>query len=143
MRVMIHSQPLGACALLFNSRGEILLGKRKNSYKSGSYGLPGGRIELNEPMLEAIRREVLEETGLSVIDFSYVGAVRENQDSYDFVHFVFTAEVGDEEPRLCEPDKCEGWEWMDPEALPSSLLPGHQAAVELFLNYGRLADLTS
>ena len=30
-------QELGTCAVLYNSKGEILLGKRKNAYKAGQY----------------------------------------------------------------------------------------------------------
>jgi ADP-ribose pyrophosphatase YjhB (NUDIX family) len=45
---MIDPQPIGTCAIITNSQNQVLLGKRKNSYKAGMYGLPGGRIELNK-----------------------------------------------------------------------------------------------
>ncbi len=50
--------------LIVNDEGKILLVK---SYKwFDSYTLPGGHIELGEPMAEAVKREVKEETGLEV-----------------------------------------------------------------------------
>ncbi|MCD8484743.1 NUDIX domain-containing protein [Candidatus Woesebacteria bacterium] len=138
---MSKHQPIGTCAVLTNSKNEILLGKRKNSYKAGFYGLPGGRIELNEKVTNAISREVMEETGLTGLDFTFLGIVRENQDAYDFVHFVFQAEVHDQEVTLCEPGKCEGWEWFDPAHL-QEVLPGHAAAVKLFFEGVQFIDLT-
>ncbi len=135
------SQPIGACAILTHSQNQILLGKRKNSYKAGMLGLPGGRIGLNEKMLTAIAREVTEETGLQNLKFTFVGVVRENQDNYDFIHFVFSAPVGEQEPVLCEPDKCEGWEWFEVNQDLSEVLPGHQAAIQLYISKQKLADL--
>ena len=50
--------------LIVNYEGKILLVK---SYKwFDTYTLPGGHIELGETMVEAVKREVKEETGLDV-----------------------------------------------------------------------------
>ncbi|MBP9819919.1 NUDIX domain-containing protein, partial [Candidatus Woesebacteria bacterium] len=136
---MSKLQSMGVCAILVNSPGKVLVGKRKNSYKSGSYGFPGGRIEFNEPILTAITREVEEETGLTVVNFQYVGVVRETQEELEFIHFVYSADVGDAVPELCEADKCEGWEWHSVEDLPETTLPGHRTAAQLFLNHELIA----
>jgi 8-oxo-dGTP diphosphatase len=136
-------QSIGTCVVLTNTNNQILLGKRKNSYKAGYFGLPGGRIELNEKIESAIARETLEETGLSNLDFKYVGVVRENQSAYDFIHFVFTASVENQQPKLCEPDKCESWVWFDSKSKFDLVLPGHKAAIDLVRESGSLADLTS
>ncbi len=45
-------------------KNDILLIKRKNPPFKGSYALPGGFVEYNEPVEEAVLREVEEETGL-------------------------------------------------------------------------------
>ncbi len=138
---MTEPQPIGTCAIITNSKNQILLGKRKNSYKAGLYGLPGGRIELNEPITAAIAREVKEETEINGLDFSFIGVVRENQGKYDFIHFVFSAQVTNQEPMLCEPDKCEGWEWIDIASDLTQVLPGHKAGIEMYKNNEYLADL--
>ncbi len=137
------AQPIGACALLLNPQGQVLVGKRKNSYKAGFYGVPGGRIELNEPITTAITREIAEETGITGVSLEYLGVVRENQASYDFIHFIFIARAVTQTPQLCEPDKCEGWEWIDPTSSDYALLPGHQAAIELLIQHKSLIDLTT
>lgn len=54
----------GVRALIINDEGEVLLQQRSDT---GCWGLPGGCVELGETALEALRREVLEETGLTVI----------------------------------------------------------------------------
>lgn len=139
---MSSPQPIGVCAILLNPAGEILVGKRKNSYKAGMYGLPGGRVEVGEPLSAAVAREVAEETGLSNLQFQYLGAVRENQGDYDFVHFIFTARVGDHTPALCEPEKCEGWEWWQASADLSQVLAGHRAGIMMHAHQEKIADLT-
>jgi 8-oxo-dGTP diphosphatase len=118
-----------------------LLGKRKNSYKAGLYGLPGGRIELNEPIITAIAREVEEETGINGLDFSFIGVVRENQGTYDFIHFVFSAQISNQKPMLCEPDKCEGWEWVDNVSDLTQVLSGHKAGIGMYKKGNHLADV--
>lgn len=138
-----RAQAVGVCALLLNPEEKILLGVRKNSYKSGFYGMPGGHVEVNEPLLDAVKREVAEETGLTELEFKYVGVIRQNQGEYDFIHFVFVAQLVVQTPQLCEPDKCEGWGWYPIDALPKNVLEGHKAAIEMYLEKKSLLDITS
>jgi mutator protein MutT len=53
----------GVGVIVRNDPGEILLEKRSDC---GLWGLPGGRIEPGESIVEAALREVREETGLTV-----------------------------------------------------------------------------
>lgn len=138
----MSEQNIGACAILLNENGQVLLGKRKNSYKSGMYGLPGGRIEFKEKIDEAIVREVIEETGLKSLEIEFTGVVRDSQDKYEFIHFIFSAKVGNQEPQLVEKEKCEGWEWFDLDSDFSNVLAGHRAGIELYKSGQKLADLT-
>lgn len=135
-------QHLGVCAILLDQTGQVLLGERKNSYKAGYLGLPGGRIELNEPLEIAITREVEEETGFTDLSFTYLGVVRENQETYDFIHFVYMAQVGLLQPELREPDKCAGWQWLNADPANSHILPGHAGALRLWKEHLTLLDLT-
>lgn len=56
--------------LVFNDDGRFLL-VRTNKW-SGLWGIPGGKIEWGEPSESALRRELLEETALSVTDVRFV-----------------------------------------------------------------------
>ena len=46
--------------------GRALLIRRAHEPRKGEWSLPGGVVELGEPLAEALRREVREETGLEV-----------------------------------------------------------------------------
>lgn len=46
--------------------GRVLLVRRASEPLKGEWSIPGGLVELGEKLLDAIKREVLEETGLLV-----------------------------------------------------------------------------
>ncbi|MEP7118587.1 MAG: NUDIX hydrolase [Acidobacteriota bacterium] len=46
--------------------GEVLLVRRALPPRQGEWSLPGGRLELGESLVEGVRREVREETGIDV-----------------------------------------------------------------------------
>ena len=45
---------------------DVLLVKRAFPPRAGEWSLPGGRLELGESLVEGVRREVREETGIDV-----------------------------------------------------------------------------
>ncbi len=59
--------------------GRALIIRRAHEPRKGEWSLPGGMVELGERLTDAVRREVLEETGLEVS----VGPVVE---TFDRVH---------------------------------------------------------
>ena len=61
---------LGCSAAIFDEHGRILLTKRTDN---GQWCLPSGGLEPGESVAEACEREVLEETGLSVVAKRLVG----------------------------------------------------------------------
>jgi 8-oxo-dGTP diphosphatase len=68
MRRRYPEHPLvGVGALIFTRRrGPILLVERAGEPLKGYWSLPGGLVETGERLEDAVRREVLEETGLEV-----------------------------------------------------------------------------
>ena len=73
MRELIGDRPLflpGVRALLPNSRGEILFQRRTDM---PTWCLPSGSVELGESALDAVRREVFEETALTVLEAEPMG----------------------------------------------------------------------
>lgn len=61
-----HLPRVGAAAVVENRFGEILLGVRNKDPQRGKWVFPGGGIKPFESYNDAIRREVLEETGLEI-----------------------------------------------------------------------------
>ena len=60
---------VGVKVLLRNPEGKILILRRseeKCGKASGSWDIPGGRIDVGTPLLQNLEREVLEETKLSL-----------------------------------------------------------------------------
>jgi 8-oxo-dGTP diphosphatase len=58
-----------------DTAGRLLLVRRANEPGRGKWSLPGGRVESGETDAEALAREMLEETGLSVHAETLVGTV--------------------------------------------------------------------
>ena len=132
----MESPKIGIGVIIQNEDGHILVGKRKNTV-SPYYSIPGGKLDLGETFEEAAVREVQEETGL-IIHNPKVHCVTNNMQTYQEsgVHFISVNLFCDKftgSPRLMEPEKCEGWEWVDPEQLPKPHFDASEMAVECYL----------
>lgn len=60
----------GASVIVVNPAGEILMQQRRDD---GTWSYPGGRIEIDETVEDAARREVREESGLTVGSLELLG----------------------------------------------------------------------
>jgi len=58
--------PVPAVAAVIVQDGKLLLINRAVEPSKGKWSVPGGSVELGEPLVEALRREVREETGLEI-----------------------------------------------------------------------------
>ncbi|MEX2013133.1 MAG: NUDIX domain-containing protein [Candidatus Levyibacteriota bacterium] len=130
---MQSQEKIGVPILVLNDKNEILIGKRVNSYGAGLWGIPGGRIELKEPMTTTVKRELEEETGMKAESTEFIGVVRGLQGDYSFIHFGFIVRKFSGEAENLEPKKCEGWEWISLDKLPDDIMPAHKAIIEMYL----------
>ena len=55
-------QIVAVSGYIVNEEGHVLL--VRNNHRNDTYEMPGGRLELGETLKEAVKREVLEETGI-------------------------------------------------------------------------------
>ncbi len=87
-------------AVIINGDGEVLLTKRKIQPFLGEWVMPGGKIDLGEPIVRALQREVMEEVGLQVEVEDLVDVfehVTPGEDNYHFIILYY----------LCHPLYCD------------------------------------
>ncbi|HEX8763303.1 MAG TPA: NUDIX domain-containing protein [Candidatus Saccharimonadales bacterium] len=125
------------CEVVIRKGNQILLGKRKNIYGDGTWALPGGHLEPNERLVDAICREIKEEldgnvspTDLKLV--SIVDGIPGANGNTHFIHVTFELLDPAFEPQLMEPDMCAEWRYFDLSALPEELFPPHK---DIFANY--------
>ncbi len=90
----------------------LLMIRRGHGPAAGEWSVPGGRVERGELMVEALVREVLEETGLEIVVDDYIGYVERISDDAHFVIHDFHATAFDTEP-LRAGDDAEEVMWVD------------------------------
>lgn len=66
MTESIAARPQVAVSAGIFRDGKILLTRRNRNPARGIYTFPGGRVEFGESLTEAVAREVMEETGLTI-----------------------------------------------------------------------------
>lgn len=69
--------------------GNLLLVRRGRGPAAGSWSVPGGRVEFGELLVEAVVREMAEETGLECVCGELVGWVERFVDDRHFVIMDF------------------------------------------------------
>ena len=86
------TRPLvGIGIVVLKPPGEVLLIRRGRAPMLGAWGLPGGGQELGETAEEAARRELREETGLSVGEIRLAGNVDSiHRDAEGRIRFHYT-----------------------------------------------------
>lgn len=112
-------------AVIFNPEGKILLCK---SHKwENKYVIPGGHIELGESMEEALKREILEETGLSIYNIKLI-SLKESIYSHKFhekKHFIFIDYMcNTDSSDVILNDEAEEYEWVDMDSIENYDLGG-------------------
>lgn len=66
---------VGVGAVIVDDQARVLLIRRATEPLKGQWSLPGGLLELGETLVEGVKREVAEETGLIVAPEAIVEAV--------------------------------------------------------------------
>jgi phosphoglycolate phosphatase len=84
----VHLPVATVGALIFNAAGEVLM-VRTHKW-SDLWGIPGGKIKWGEPSVDALRREIKEETNLEIaeIEFVLVQDCIHSREFYRDAHFL-------------------------------------------------------
>jgi phosphoglycolate phosphatase len=106
-------------ALIFNGEGEVLM-IRTHKW-SNLWGIPGGKIKWGEAAAAALRREIKEETNLTVNDIRFV-LVQDcihSKEFYRDAHFVllnYTCRCALSKPRVKLNEEGLEFRWVKPAA---------------------------
>ena len=94
-------------AVVKNNDGSVLLTKRAIPPYLGKWVMPGGKIDLGEPITAALKREVLEEVGLEVhveglIDIFEIVPSNDHREHYVILYYLASPKSGDLAPNKGE-----------------------------------------
>lgn len=109
---MEHTRPvwgLSAAGVVLRD-GKVLLARHTYSYGKGKLIIPGGYLQAGELPEEAVAREVLEETGITVTVRDFIG-IRFNQDAW---YAIFAADYVSGEAQSDARENSEVL-WLDPQ----------------------------
>ncbi|WP_420645406.1 NUDIX domain-containing protein [Candidatus Leptofilum sp.] len=122
-----------------DEHGHILFVKRSDN---GDWVLPAGSIELNESVLDALKREVWEESGLSVQEATLIAIYSEPRfhftNSYGGKHqmLAFVFQVTQWTGTLCqETDETVAAEFFAPDALPPNIYDFYRETLQDLNNF--------
>jgi ADP-ribose pyrophosphatase YjhB (NUDIX family) len=107
---------------VLDDNGRVLLARRAVEPDRGKWDVPGGFLEEGEHPLDALRRELAEETGLEIEPLDFVGVWMDRYGTGDEVAYTlnlyWTARVVSGTPRAA--DDVEELAWFGLDSVPSA-----------------------
>jgi 8-oxo-dGTP diphosphatase len=130
-----------ADAIVFKKNGsiiEVLLVQRGNPPFEGMWAIPGGFIEMDEPLEIAASRELEEETGITGIDlqqFHTYGAV-DRDPRHRTISVAYAGVLNDGSMKAEANDDAADCKWFDIEQIPQ-LGFDHNKIIADAINFGK------
>lgn len=141
---------VGVSVLVFDQSGRVLLVRRRFPPAQDKWHAPGGRVEQGESLIQAVQRELREETGIEGVRLGPIVAVVERQIEgfhYLIVDFLGFLDLPDPPSPKAGDDAAEA-RWVSPKewnqyALGDGLLPILRRAQKLHQGWrGGLAEIS-
>jgi ADP-ribose pyrophosphatase YjhB (NUDIX family) len=121
------------CALCVDDQGRLLLCRRAVEPDRGKWDLPGGFLAEGEHPLDALRRELREETGLDVEPLEFVGAWVDRYGDVDdapaTLNLYWTVRVTGGEPEPA--DDVAELRWFHADELPPASEVAFRTVIEV------------
>mgnify|MGYP003353208014 FL=1 len=116
------SENISAGVFFYSSNTNRFLYLLRNDNKNpNSWGIPGGKIEQNETLLEGIERECLEEINYFPKNAKLIPIQKFNNNT--FVYHTFFCNIDDEFIPKLNDEHC-GYAWLNSDVYPKPLHPG-------------------
>ncbi|HET7577857.1 MAG TPA: NUDIX hydrolase [Bacillales bacterium] len=140
LRAIIGHRPVilvGATVIIEDDVGRILMQKRTEPY--GVWGLPGGLMELEESTEQAARREVYEETGLTIGKLELLDVFSgkdfyikvSNGDEFFVVAVAYITREATGEAKVNDDESLEV-DYFQLDELPDNIVHTHQLILERY-----------
>lgn len=125
----------GAFAFIFNAADEMLLLREDGAKRKYDWDLPGGTLTTDEQPLTGLRREILEETGLTITVSSPLCHLKwdRHESGHPILVAFYLAEVASGQLRLSGEHVAH--RWVDEQTMRSEdlvLPPGREATAAIF-----------
>jgi len=123
------ANPVPGAQALVERDGRVLLGRRRFDPSAGLWDIPGGFVDEDEHPLQALERELREETGLSIVPTEFLGIWMQPYDGRSVLCLTWLARAtaggerpGDDLVELC---------WFGPSELPAPAELAFETFVEI------------
>lgn len=126
---------VGVGAVILNEKNEILLLLRKRNAEANHWSIPGGSVEFNETIEDAIKREVQEEISVKINIVKLLGVTNHiiENEGLHWLAPTFLTKIIEGEPLNAEPQKHSELKWFPINNLPKNITITTKKALE-FLN---------
>lgn len=120
MKNVINKRILGFGVVIIKDQ-KVLLGYQTRSYEEPCWAFPGGKVDDEETINQAVIREVKEECGLEVSEIEFITFFEDIfQDTTHVISLVVKVNNFQGQPKVLEPEKCQKWEWFDVDDIPEN-----------------------
>ena len=133
---------VSASFVIHDGKGNVLLQKRGVGARdeNGRWDIGGGAIELGEPILETVKREIREELCAEALDIQFLtvyDSFREHDGkNTHWIAIIHTVKVDPTEVKIGEPHKVDELRWVTSSNLPSLLHSQFWKSYQLALDAG-------
>ncbi|MDB6081680.1 MAG: hypothetical protein JWO53_952 [Chlamydiia bacterium] len=137
---------VAACLILLQENQVLLMRRKNTGFGDGLYGLPGGNVDGNEPITQAVIREAHEELGIQLYSTDLIFASCLHVAPYfrtkdEALLFCFKATTYQGIIENLEPEKCDELRFFPLTALPENLLEGSKQALLNLLSNESFTEL--
>ena len=129
----IESQrPQVGVGVIFMRGGRVFLAKLQGALGEDTWASAGGHLESGESLEECARREAMEELGVTVGELRFLCVSNIIGYGKHYVDIEFVGEIGNQEPRLMEPEAFIDSGWFPLDQLPHPLFHAMRYALDSY-----------
>lgn len=120
---------------------KVLLGTRLKGRAAGTWGLPGGHVEVGEQLAAAAARELQEETGLVADSLEFIGVANYPDQEHHWLHVNFLVTQWHGKLENPEPDICGEWKWFSLDNVPENITPFHAYILPMYKEHKMFVEV--